>query len=113
MIMEAVIVSTRKMVAPAHRRTSPLANEPGVSEYKAVLSAGTVYRNVLRDYPDVLCVPQVSAILGVSTKTVYKLLNIGALPSIKVGREFKIPKVYMLQYLTLLEKENTTNDEEC
>jgi excisionase family DNA binding protein len=50
-------------------------------------------------YPDVLDVKQTSEVLGVSSKTVYRLLRNGALASLKVGREFKIPKLYILQYL--------------
>ena len=72
----------------------------------AVLSAEAVYRSVLREYPDVLSVPQVSTVLGVSTKTVYRLLNDGALASLKVGREFKVPKVFVLQYIKVLGKED-------
>ena len=66
------------------------------------LAAGDVYKSVLRDYPDVLNVDQVGTILGVSTKTVYRLLNEGSLTSLKVGRAFKIPKLYVLQYIKVL-----------
>ena len=57
-----------------------------------------VYRIVLKEYPDVLNVKQVSAILGVSTKTVYRLLRDGSLATLKVGREFRVPKVAVMKY---------------
>ena len=66
------------------------------------LSADEIYRSILRDYPDVMSVPQVSAALGISTKTVYRLLREGSLSSRKVGRAFKVPKLYVLQYLKVL-----------
>jgi excisionase family DNA binding protein len=66
------------------------------------LSVSEIYKSVLRDYPDVLDVSQVSAILGVSTKTVYRLLNSGELASLKIGRAFKIPKLYVLQYIKVI-----------
>jgi len=57
------------------------------------------YNTVFQGYPDVLDVKQVSELLNVSTKTVYRLLRTGSLSSLKVGREFRIPKLYLMQYL--------------
>jgi len=51
----------------------------------------------------VLDVKQVSQLLGVSTKTVYRLLREETLNSIKVGREFRIPKVNIMEYLKIVE----------
>ena len=62
-----------------------------------------LYSNIFKDYPDVLNVKQVSELLGVSTKTVYGLLKAETLASLKVGREFRIPKVNVLKYLNILE----------
>jgi len=58
-----------------------------------------LYRIVFKEYPDVLDVKQVSKLLGVSTKTVYKLLKDGSLSSLKIGREFRVPKVMLMQYM--------------
>jgi excisionase family DNA binding protein len=60
-----------------------------------------IYRIVFRDYPDILDVKQVSALLGVSTKTVYRLLRNGAFESLKIGREFRVPKVSIMKYVKL------------
>jgi excisionase family DNA binding protein len=60
------------------------------------------YDIVFRGYPDILDVKQVGELLGVSTKTVYRLLNEGTLDSLKVGRAFKIPKLYLLQYIKVM-----------
>jgi len=61
-----------------------------------------IYRVVFKEYPDVLDAKQVSALLGVSTKTVYRLLHEGSLASLKVGREFRIPKVNVMKYVKIL-----------
>ena len=57
-----------------------------------------LYKTVFKDYPDVMDVKQVSHLLDVSTKTVYKLIRDGSLSSLKVGREFRIPKVELMRY---------------
>jgi len=62
------------------------------------LSISKIYQKLL-SYPDVLTVYHVSEIIGVSTKLTYKLLNEGKLKSLKIGRAFKIPKHFLLQYL--------------
>jgi excisionase family DNA binding protein len=66
------------------------------------MSAEAVYRSTFKGYPDVLDVPHVAEILGVSSKTVYGLLAKGTLNSLKVGRAFKVPKLYLMQYLRVL-----------
>ena len=65
------------------------------------LSTNEVYRIVFKEYPDILDVKQVSKLLGISTKTVYKLLRNGALDSLKIGREFRIPKVNVMKYVKI------------
>ena len=67
------------------------------------ISTQEVYLVVFKEYPDVLDVKQVSQLLGVSTKTVYRLLNSGTLDSLKIGREFRIPKVNVMRYAKILE----------
>jgi excisionase family DNA binding protein len=57
-----------------------------------------MYRLLFREYPDVLDVEQVGKILNVSRKTVYRLLKSGALSKIKVGREYRVPKIMLTQY---------------
>jgi len=63
------------------------------------LSTQEIYRVVFKEYPDVMDVKQVSNLLGVSTKTVYRLLRDGSLISLKIGREFRVPKVNVMKYV--------------
>ena len=67
------------------------------------LSTQEIYRIVFKEYPDVLDVKQVSVLLGVSTKTIYRLLREGKLESLKIGREFRIPKVNVMKYVKVFD----------
>jgi len=63
-----------------------------------------VYRSVLKDYPDILTVEELSRALGVSTKTGYKIIRENKIESIKVGRSYRIPKAHLLSYLRVFLK---------
>ena len=67
------------------------------------LSPKKLYKSTLKKYPDVLSVPQASEALGVSSKTVYRLLNTGTIQSLKIGRSYRIPKIFLLRYLHILD----------
>lgn len=60
-----------------------------------------VYSSVLKEYPDVLTPDETARALGVSTKTVYRLLRSNAISHIKMGRTYKVPKAHLLLYLRL------------
>jgi excisionase family DNA binding protein len=60
-----------------------------------------IYRSVFREYPDILDVKDVSTLLGVSTKVVYRLLRDGSIVSLKIGREFRVPKVNVMKYVKI------------
>lgn len=70
------------------------------------ISTQDIYRIVFTEYPDVMDVKQVSQLLGVSTKTVYKLIREGSLSALKIGREFRVPKVVLMKYVRVF---GTTN----
>ena len=63
------------------------------------------YNLFLKEYPDVLTTKDLQNILGISSKTVFRILHSGQIKSIKVGRNFRIPKIYLLQYLGLVPDE--------
>ena len=63
------------------------------------------YNLFLKEYPDVLTTKDLQHILSVSSKTVFKLLPSSQIKSIKVGRNFRITKIYLLQYLGLVPDE--------
>jgi DNA binding domain, excisionase family len=49
----------------------------------------------LSHYPDVLDVLQVSEILHISDKSVYKMLRNGELKHVRIGTAYRIPKLYL------------------
>lgn len=63
------------------------------------------YSVMLREYPDVMNIEQMSQALGVSTKTGYGLLKNGKVACLKVGRAYRIPKVHLLTYMKVMEQE--------
>ena len=65
------------------------------------------YSVMLREYPDVMNIEQMSQALGVSTKTGYGLLKSGKVACLKVGRAYRIPKVHLLTYLKVMEQEKS------
>ena len=53
----------------------------------------------LEEYPDAMTVKETSEFLGVSTKTIYKLIQQKIFPQIMVGRSYRISKKFLLNYL--------------
>jgi len=67
------------------------------------LDIENVYHRYFTQYPDVLNVKQLSKILGVCEKTVLRLLIDQEMQSIKIGRIYRVPKLYLLQYLGMID----------
>lgn len=51
-------------------------------------------------YKDVLTVDEVCAALHIGKNSVYKLLQIGVLQSIKIGRKYIIPKIFLIDFIS-------------
>ena len=58
----------------------------------------------LRCYPAALIAVEVAEILRASTKTVYKLIREKSIPAVKVGRENRIAKSQLIDYLRQRER---------
>ena len=65
-----------------------------------------IYKSVLKDYPDILTVDEMSTALGISTKTGYRLLHDNIIEHLKVGRTYRIPKAHLLKYMRVFLKAN-------
>lgn len=58
------------------------------------------YNKLLSAYPEIMNIDQMcDALGGISTRTGYKLLKEGKIKSIKVGREYRIIKTYVTDFL--------------
>lgn len=71
-----------------------------------LISSEHAYNPFFNEYPDVLTTKDVQTILGISNKTLLKLLHTEKIKYIKIGRTFRIPKLYLLQYLGLIPDES-------
>ena len=58
-----------------------------------------IYQSVLKDYPDILTVEEMSKALGISTKTGYRLLRDNKIEHLRLGRTYRIPKTHLLTYM--------------
>lgn len=64
---------------------------------------GTIKENyelMFTEYPDLVNIPQLKDMLGIGINLAYKLVRNKTISSIKVGREYKIPKRNIIFYLT-------------
>ena len=53
----------------------------------------------LQDYEDVLTPKEVQHILQISRNTLYKRLSEGSIRSVRIGKFYRIPKIYLVEYL--------------
>ena len=64
------------------------------------------YERMLKKYPDVMSIPQLSKACDVSSKTGYKLVREGRIDSLKIGRNLFVPKEYLISYLLIRDENN-------
>lgn len=63
------------------------------------------YDLMFRAFPDVLTVPQLSRMLNINEKTAYQLVRQKRIVHFKVGRIYRIPKLEVLRFLSVVEDE--------
>lgn len=61
---------------------------------------------MLEQFPDILTVKQLQDILSIGRSKAYDLLHNGELQYITIGRQIRIPKKYLLDYLQKLSYNN-------
>ena len=61
------------------------------------------YKSVFTDYPDVVSVDEFREMLGgIDRKKAYALLHNGEIKFRKCGQHYKIPKVFVFEYLGII-----------
>ena len=60
------------------------------------------YLVMFKEYPDIVDLEQMSEMIGISTKTAYKLLRENKIQHFKIGRTYKIPKLNILLYINVV-----------
>ena len=58
-----------------------------------------ISKEILKNYPDILTVDEVGEALTICNKTAYKLIKCGTIKSLKIGSIYRIPKIYLIEYL--------------
>lgn len=67
---------------------------------KNVISIQQEYKLMFCEYPDVVDVKLMRAMLGgIGRRTAYQLLRNRAIESVKIGRTYRIPKISIISYL--------------
>ena len=56
---------------------------------------------MFHDYPDVVSVKQLQTMLNIGKNNAYLLVKNNVIPSIRIGRVHKIPKVNIIKYLQI------------
>ena len=57
------------------------------------------YYYMFADYPDVVNIQQLQKMLGVGYTFAYKLVSKGIIKSLRIGREYKILKSFVIEYI--------------
>jgi excisionase family DNA binding protein len=58
------------------------------------------YKLMFTTYPDVVTVRELKDMLGIGITLAYRLVKSNNIKSLKIGREYKIPKANVISYLT-------------
>ena len=56
-------------------------------------------RKIFANYPDVVSINELMKMLNIGRNTAYSLLQSGEVKSIKIGKQYRIPKKFVLEYL--------------
>ena len=56
-------------------------------------------KKMFSSYPDVVSVSELMDMLHIGKDTAYKLLQSGEIKSIKIGKKYRIPKKFVVEYL--------------
>ena len=54
---------------------------------------------MIDNYPDVLTPDEAKTILSIGRNAIYNLLKSGELKSLRIGKLYRIPKYYLMEYL--------------
>lgn len=58
-----------------------------------------LYKLMFAEYPDIITIPQLQQMLSIGRHAAYELISDGYISAVKIGKEFKIPKVNVINYV--------------
>lgn len=62
--------------------------------------------NIFTECPSIVTTMQLQEMLGIGRNKALKLLSSGEIKSIKIGKKYRIPKLYVIEYLNEKELSN-------
>ncbi len=65
----------------------------------SVIHNESFFDNMFNDYPDILLIDELALLLGIGKNTAYNLLTKKNIYSKMIGKEYKIPKISVIEYL--------------
>ena len=63
------------------------------------MSVPRIVTEMFKDFPDVVTPANLQKMLAVGRNTVYELLRAGIIPSVKIGKQIRISKQAVIDYL--------------
>ena len=73
------------------------------------MNINELYNTMFQNYPDVLNITQLSDLLGISTKLTSALLKENKIKYTKIGREYRIAKIHVIEYLNIFPENSIKN----
>lgn len=70
-----------------------------IEQGKEITDFDNFYLSMFRDYLDVVTVKQLSSMLRINDKATYELLHNKYMQYLSIGRDFRIPKLYIFDYI--------------
>lgn len=58
-----------------------------------------MYKVLFTEYPEIVSVAQMQAMLGISRHAAYDLVKDGSIPALKIGTSFRILKINIISYM--------------
>lgn len=62
------------------------------------------YKTMFTSYPDLVDIIQLKEMLGIGITLAYRLVKNNQIPALKIGRQYKIPKMNIIDYVTIQNK---------
>ena len=59
------------------------------------------YNNMFLQYPDVVTIQQVMEMLNIGKNKAYELIQNGTIQTVRIGKKYIIPKVAVIQFLSI------------
>lgn len=85
-------------------------DEAGMMCIGSPANEGFMNSRYMNDYPDVLKPEECANVLAIGRNSVYQLLKQGELRSIRIGKQYRIPKAYLQNFLKMGYNKGNTED---